>query len=361
MKLFRNIPLILLLLLAPSLSHASGDEPPQDRAEAIDALFSLYDREDVPGASVMVVQDGKVLFKKAYGSANLEDKIPSATTTNYRIASVSKQFTAMAIMILAERKKLSYDDSLTRFFPDFPAYGKQITVRHLLNHTSGLIDYAEVIPAGTTTPLTDSDVLDLMKRQDKTMFPPGSQFRYSNTGYAILALIVEAASGASFQEFMAKNIFKPLKMTNTVFYERDDHTDRRRAYGYTSRRDKFERTDQSLTSYILGDGAIYTSVEDYAKWDQALYTTKLVSAEALREAFTPGVAVDKETGYGFGWFISNRHDLKLLSHGGATIGFTTQVRRFPDKRLTVIIIANRNNAPLSGIIDKVIDLYLPKP
>lgn len=361
MKLFHNVLLILLFLLAPSLANASDDGPPQDRAAAIDALFSIYDREDVPGASVMVIQDGKVLFKKAYGSANLEEKIPSATTTNYRIASVSKQFTAMAIMILAERKKLSYDDSLTRFFPDFPAYGKQITVRHLLNHTSGLIDYAEVIPAGATTPLTDRDVLVLMKRQDKTYFPPGSQFRYSNTGYAILALIVEAASGASFQEFMSKNLFKPLKMTNTVFYKRDDHTDRRRAYGYTWRGDKFEMTDQSLTSYILGDGAIYTSVEDYAKWDQALYTTKLVSAETLREAFTPGAAVDKETGYGFGWMIGNSHGLKLLSHGGGTIGFTTQVQRFPDKRLTVIIIANRNFASLSGIINKIVEMHLSKP
>lgn len=247
MKHFRNAPLILLLFLAPSLSQASGDGPPRDRAAAIDALFREYDREGAPGASVMVIQDGKVLFKKAYGSANLEEKIPSATTTNYRIASVSKQFTAMAVMILADRKKLSYDDSLTRFFPDFPAYGKHVTVRHLLNHTSGLVDYAEVIPAGTTTPLTDGDVLDLMKRQDKTMFPPGSQFRYSNTGYAILALIVEAASGMTFQEFMAKNIFEPLKMTGTVFYSRDDHTDKRRAYGYSSRGDKFERTDQRIT------------------------------------------------------------------------------------------------------------------
>src|SRR6185503_3685881 len=169
-----------------------------------------YSAPGAPGASVIVIKDGKVLFKKAYGLANLEKKVAATTSTNYRLASVTKQFTAMAIMILAERQKLSYEDRLSDFFPGFPAYGKQITVRHLLNHTSGLLAYEDVMPDSTTVPLTDNDVLRLMEQQDHTNFPPGSEFRYSNSGYVLLGLIVEKASGISFPDFLRKNIFRPL-------------------------------------------------------------------------------------------------------------------------------------------------------
>lgn len=325
----------------------------------IDALFHEYDLPNVAGASVLVIKDGKVLFKKAFGLANLEDKTSSNTNTNYRLASMTKQFTAMAIMILAERKKLSYDDPITKFFPDFPAYGKQITVRHLLNHTSGLIEYSEVIPGGTTTPLTDRDVLNLMKKQDRTYFPPGSQFRYSNSGYTLLGLIVEGASGISFPEYLRKNIFKPLGMDNTKFYQREDFTDHKRAYGYTQKESGFERTDQSLTSSTLGDGSVYSSVEDLFKWEQALFTTRLVSAETLKRAFKVGATTDDpKLGYGFGWFIGEYRGLNTIYHGGNTIGFTSVIRRFPEQKFAVIVLTNRNAASLAEIVNKVEDLYL---
>ena len=199
----------------------------------VDALFRDYDGPDVPGASVLIVMNGKVLYKKAYGMADIENRIRTMTRTNYRIASMTKQFTAMAIMILADRGKLSFDDQLTKFFSHFPAYGRSITVRHLLNHTSGLVDYFDIIPADRTTPLKDSDVLDLLKQQDHTEFQPGSRFHYCNAGYVILALIVDKVSGVRFPDFLQKNIFGPLRMTSTRFYPREDHGDRHRAYGYS--------------------------------------------------------------------------------------------------------------------------------
>lgn len=324
----------------------------------IDALFREYDRPGVPGASVIVIKDGKVLYQKAYGLANLEDKISSTTRTNYRLASMTKQFTAMAIMILAERKKLSYDNRLTDFFPDFPEYGKSITVRHLLNHTSGLIAYEDLIPKGTTIPLADKDVLHYMKQQDRTNFLPGSQYRYSNSAYVLLGIIVDKVSGTSLPEFLRKNIFEPLGMDQTIFYQRDDHGDRHRAYGYTIQGDAFVRTDQSLTSSTLGDGTVYSSVDDLYKWDQALYTTRLVSAETLKQAFTPGVSVDENTGYGFGWFIENKRGKKMIWHSGNTIGFTLVIQRFPDEKFTLIVLTNRNDAQLSEIVDKIEELYL---
>ena len=371
MKLtYRSVPMMLVIFLSMSagpedLAHLALAQAPNaakakpDKAAQVDELFRDYDRPDVPGASVIVIRDGKVLFKKAYGLANPEDKTKSTVLTNYRLASCTKQFTAMAIMILAERKKLSYDSRLTDFFPGFPAYGKQITVRHLLNHTSGLIAYEDVMPADRTVPLTDGDVLQLMDQQDHTYFPPGSQFRYSNSGFVLLGLIVEMTSGMSFPDFLRKNIFEPLHMDHTVLYHRDDHTDPRRAYGYTQQGDAFVRTDQSLTSSTRGDGAVYSSVDDLYKWDQALYTKRLVSSETLSQAFTSAVTVNETTGYGFGWFIENKHGMRTVWHSGNTIGFTARIQRFPDQKFTIIVLTNRNGASLADLVDKIQELYLP--
>ena len=331
----------------------------QNNAPMIDRMFREYDRADVPGACVMVIRDGKVLFQKAYGSANLEDKSPCTTRTNYRLASLTKQFTAMCVMILAERKRLALTNRLTDFFPDFPAHGKQISVRHLLIHTSGLIDYEDVIPAGTVVPLKDRDVLALLKRQDHTYFAPGNRFRYSNSGYALLALIVEAVSGLSFAEFLKRNIFDPVQMTGTVAYEKDISTVRNRAYGYTRRGDLFERTDQSVTSSVLGDGGIYSSIEDLYKWDQALYGERLVSSRTLAEAFTPGVATDEAgNGYGYGWFTSSRNNQQTVWHYGETVGFSTAIERIPNQKLSVVILMNRSGAKPTEMAGNIADTYM---
>ncbi len=349
-----------MLALMMSLTCMKAADTDKNLA-TIDALFHDFDRPDVPGASVMVIKNGKVLLAKSYGMADLENKISSAPDVNYRLASVTKQFTAMAIMILADSRKLSFDDPITKFFPEFPAYGKGITVRHLLNHTSGLIAYEDIIPQGTTLPVLDINALRLLQQQDHTYFPPGSQFRYSNTGYAFLALIVEKVSGQTFAAFLRDNIFKPLHMDQTLAYEAGISTVCNRAYGYTEQKDGgFIKTDQSLTSSVLGDGGVYSSVNDLCQWDQALYTTRLVSKKTLTQAFTPGKSTlhEKDLRYGFGWFLSDYRGLKKIWHYGSTVGFSTRLERFPEKKFTVIILANRNDAQLSGLPEKIADIYL---
>jgi len=349
---------LLIAILMTLSAHAASDRTGALRTK-LDALFQDFNQPGSPGASVMVIHRGKVVLAKGYGLANLEDSIPCGTNTNFRLASVTKQFTAMAVMILAERKKLSFDERLADFFPEFPAHGKQITLRHLLNHTSGLIDYEDVIPKGTEIPVLDRDVLRLLLRQDKTYFPPGTKYRYSNSAYALLALIVEARSGNTFARFLQENIFRPLKMTNTRAYEQGLSVVPHRAYGYSLAGSTFKRTDQSLTSSVLGDGGIYSSVAALYHWDQALYTARLVSRKMLRLAFTPGPATDHPaTGYGFGWFIGQYCGLREIWHSGNSLGFTTRIARFPDKQFTVIILTNRNEAKIAEFPHRIADWCL---
>ena len=326
----------------------------------LDAILKDYGRADAPGASVLVAQGGKVLYRKAFGLANLEERTPITTATNFRLASVTKQFTATAVLLLAERGKLSLDDPLTRFFPGFAKAAHGVKVRHLFGHTSGLLDYEELIPLGTTVPLKDKDVLDLVGKQDRLYFAPGSQFRYSNTGYALLALIVEKASGRSFAQFLEKNIFDPLGMAGTVAYEEGISTVERRAYGYSERDGRFERTDQSLTSSVLGDGGIYSSVEDLWRWDQALYGTRLLPAEALAMAFQAGTPTSDQSGsgYGYGWYVASHRGARKVWHYGETIGFSTYLARFPDKQLTIIMLTNRNDNFLGPTVDRIADVIL---
>ena len=329
----------------------------------IDAILKDYDRADAPGASVLVALDGKVLYRKAFGLANLEERTPITTATNFRLASVTKQFTATAVLLLAERGELSLDDPLTRFFPGFSKAAHEVKVRHLLGHTSGLFDYEDLIPPGTTVPLKDKDVLDLVGRQDRLYFAPGSQFRYSNTGYALLALIVEKVSGRPFAQFLAKNIFDPLGMAGTVAYEAGISKVARRAYGYSARDGRFARTDQSLTSSVLGDGGIYSSVEDLWRWDQALYGTRLLPAETLAMAFQAGTPTSDQpgSGYGYGWYVASHRGTRKIWHYGETIGFSTYLARYPDKRLTIIMLTNRNDNFLGPTVDRIADVILGAP
>ena len=312
----------------------------------------------------MIIRDGGVAFAKGYGLASLETKTPCTTNTNFRLASVSKQFTAMALLILRERGKLSLDENLLAFFPEFPAFGKQITVRHLLTHTSGLLAYEDLIPEGTTIPVLDQDVLRILMTNGATnatptYFPVGSQYRYSNSAYSLLALIVQARSGQTFAHFLKENIFAPLGMTNTLAYEAGNSVVPQRAYGHSLRTNGWQRTDQSLTSSVLGDGGIYSSVMDLFKWDQALYTTNLVSAKTLAEAFTPATPIDKPgRSYGFGWYLADYRGTKMIWHSGESIGFRTRLVRIPERKFSVIILANRSDIKLEEPANRIVDLVL---
>lgn len=325
---------------------------------SVDKLFKIY-RGDVPGAALMIIKDGKPILKKTYGLADVERKTPVETHTNFRLASFTKQFTAMCIMMLKEREKLSLDQTLKDIFPDFPDYGKAITIRNLLNHTSGLLDYESLIPDTATIQVLDKDVLQMMMEQDSTYFPPGTQYRYSNSGYALLAMIVEKISGQSFAKFLKQNIFDPLKMTNTVAFEKGISEVNFQAFGYANENGKLVFKDQSLTSAVLGDGGIYSSVEDLFKWDQALYTDKLVSFETLEQAFTPAILKDgTKLDYGFGWRTDEYRGFKRVHHTGQTCGFTTIIQRYPEQKFSIIILTNRNEPMLMELANRLTDLFL---
>jgi CubicO group peptidase (beta-lactamase class C family) len=324
---------------------------------AIDKEFAEFDGPDVPGLVLTRIDDGKASIVWSYGLANLETRIRCQPRTNFRLASVSKPFTAMAILILAERGGLSLDDKLRRFFPGFPQYGNEITIRHLLTHTSGLLDYEDLMASGTTEPLKDRDVLGILLRQDKTHFGPGARFRYSNGGYALLALMVELVSGRTFAEFLRESIFLPLGMNGTVAYEEGISEVSHRALGYSKRGEAFAQTDQSLTSAVLGDGGIYSSVNDLFKWDQALDTEKLIRGPLLRQAFAAHSSVSDApgSGYGFGWYVERQAREEHVWHHGSTCGFSASFHRFPASKRSVILLANRSAAGLESLVGKYFD------
>ncbi|HEY3863610.1 MAG TPA: serine hydrolase domain-containing protein [Verrucomicrobiae bacterium] len=318
--------------------------------QSIDSELAEFDRPDAPGLVWMGIERGHAAVTRAVGLANLETGSHCEPRTNFRLASVTKQFTAMAILILAERGKLSLDDKMARFL----SFGRDIAVRHLLTHTSGLFDYEDLIPPGTVIALKDRDVLEILRGQVNTYFTPGANFHYSNGGYAMLALIVEAVSGRSFAAFLRENIFLPLGMDDSAAWEHSQPEPPHRAIGYSRRVAGFEETDQSLTSAVLGDGGIYSSALDLAKWDQALNTEKLISRELLRQAFMAhsNVSDMPGSGYGFGWYVEGQGDALRVWHHGSTCGFSTSFHRWPAKQCSLIALANRGKGGLERIARK---------
>jgi CubicO group peptidase (beta-lactamase class C family) len=325
----------------------------------VDPLFASYASPEGPGASVVVIHDGKVALSRAYGLAHLEERAPATLESNYRLASLTKQFTAMSIMLLVKDGKLRHDDRVVDVLPGFPAYLRDVTVRHLLQHTSGIWDYEDFVPATQTVQVKDRDVLQLLSRADRTYFPPGTKVRYSNSGYAILALIVEHVSGMPFARFLHERVFVPSGMRASVAYEAGISTVAQRAYGYASGPEGFFPRDQSPTSAVLGDGGIYTSVADLVAWDRALDTHTLVSAEAQRLAWTPPTLPDGTSArYGFGWFVDEDGGRRRLSHHGETCGFTNAIVKYPEQRLTVIVLTNRAGGAPWRLAQQVADLWL---
>lgn len=325
----------------------------------IDKIMESYNHDDQPGASVLVMNRGKVVFKKGYGIANINtgEKITSAT--NFRLASVTKQFTAMSILILEERGLLNLDDKIIKYFPDFPTYGKDVSIRNLLTHSAGLIDYEDLMPATQSTQLHDIDCLELMHTTETLYFLAGTDYKYSNTGYALLALIVEKVSHQSFSSFLASNIFKPLKMNATVAHEEGKSVVLNRAFGHSLENGIWKLTDQSLTSAVLGDGGIYSNGEDLSKWINALYKHPLISVSKQQEAFSKATLKNgKQIDYGFGWHVEEFKGLTHPFHDGSSIGFRNSIVLFPNNELMVVILTNRNEHDPKSEAIKIAELYL---
>ena len=356
-------------------------------ARKVEAILSAATSPDAPGLAALVLQNGKTLFERGYGLRDLRTKSKIDAHTNFRLASFTKQFTAMAIMLLVHDGKLRYDDTMTKFFPDFPAYGKDITIRNLLNHTSGLPDYEDLMRAEEKakgpiwTPeyqIQDEEVLQLLEKASSGFFAPGTSWAYSNSGYVLLGLVVAKVSGKPFGDFLAERIFVPLHMDHTLVYVKGRNQVTNRAYGHTKEKETgvFKETDQSPTSATQGDGGIYTSLQDLAKWDDALRNHTLLSAEEMKPAITAVKLQDgspthwpdephgdngtpgKPVSYGFGWFLDPYQGRPRMWHTGATMGFSTVIERFTDDNLTVIVLCNRTDLNETKLAENVAGLYL---
>ncbi|MCU1300865.1 MAG: beta-lactamase [Candidatus Sulfotelmatobacter sp.] len=359
--------IFLLCVIFTALSYS------QVSSSQIDAVFGNLSANNAPGAAALVVYKDRIVFHRGYGVADLRTFRKIDQRTNFRLASFTKQFTAACVMLLVRDGKLHYDDHLIDFFPEFPAYGKSITIRNLLNHTSGLQDYGELLmkkypdtPPDKVPQILDAGVLKLLEQQTSAKFPAGTKWEYSNSGYAVLAMIVEKASGKPFGQFLRERIFRPLKMKNTLAFEKGKNEVPHRAYGNSKMDDGWRETDQSPTSAVLGDGGIYSSLDDLAKWDRAIREHTLFSEAEMQPALTPVQPTDgpakAEDGstvdYGFGWFLDPYNSHKRMSHDGGTMGFRTTIQRFPDDKLTVVVLANRTDINPEELALKVADLYL---
>lgn len=322
-------------------------------------LFSSYSGASSPGAAVAVIRNGEVVIKRTYGLQSVETGAPITSSTNFRLASVTKQFTAAAILRLIESGELSLSTTLADLYDDFPAYGKTVNVGHLLTHTSGLIDYENVMADTLSAPILDGGVLDLMMAQDSTYFAPGTQYRYSNSAYAVLAMIVEKASGVSFADYLRMHLFEPAGMTSTVAFQDGVSTVPNRAYGHSLVDGDFVVKDQSMTSSVLGDGGVYSSIDDLQRWYEALDDGRIVGGQLLRSSTEaqPGTTHEEGAGYGFGWFVESYNGVRNVRHSGSTIGFRNDVERFPDLGLTVIVLTNRNGPDVVQLARDVAGLY----
>jgi CubicO group peptidase (beta-lactamase class C family) len=384
--------LVLFLTALLQISHAQVRQGESAVDKNIDALFAPLAGPHTPGLAVLVVKDGKQLFERGYGARDLRTDAKIDEHTNFRLASCSKQFTSMAIMLLVHDGKLRYDQKLTDIFPEFPAYGKSITIRNLLNHTGGLQDYETLMEQADApnssypfphkwtaeNQIQDAEVLTLLEYTDHGMFAPGTQWYYSNSGYVVLGLIVAKVSGKPFREFLRQRIFSPLHMDNTLAYERGKNEITNRAYGHTRIESTkaggdWQQTDQSSTSATLGDGGIYSSLEDLAKWDEALRSNKLLSKEEMQPALTSFTFADgtqprwpansdRAEGspalYGFGWFLDRYKKHSRMWHYGETQGFRSYIVRFPNDHLTIIVLCNRTDITPETLVLKVADELL---
>ncbi|MHA2284218.1 MAG: serine hydrolase domain-containing protein [Promethearchaeota archaeon] len=336
---------------------------PNSIKETVDKLFANWDKPDTPGCAIGIIQDGKFLYKRGYGMANLEHDIPLSTKSVFRIASTSKQFTAMSAALLAEQGKLSLDDNIRKHLPEIPEYSHPLTIRHLMHHTSGLRDYLVLMDLKGIRDAdyyTDEDSIQMIIRQKELNFQPGEEYLYCNSGYFLLSVIVKRASGQSLREYAKENIFEPLGMKDTHFH--DDHTliVKNRASGYSPLDDGGYRIDMT-TLDMVGDGGIFTTVEDLFLWDQNFYINKLGKGgeSLIQQILTRGTLNNgKLIDYALGLFHKEYRGLKMVSHGGAFGGFRAEMIRFPDQKFTVICLANLGTIDPSSLALKVSDIYL---
>ncbi len=313
-----------------------------DPVKLTDDLAAKSVKPDGPGAAVLVMKDGKVLHKKGYGLANLEHKAPVTADSVFDLASLSKQFTAMAVMLLADRGTLAFEDDARKLLPELPEHDKARPIRivDLLHQVSGLPDYLNLLDQWKGDPdrMKNDDVLKLVAAQ-KLAFPTGTKWAYSNSNYCLLALVVERASKKTFAQFLRAEIFEPLGMKSSLVLDDATIVIPNRAYGYGREKGRWAHHHSDLV--MTGDGAVQTSIEDWTRWEGELREPKLVKPETLQRAFAPG-ALDggKAHSYGFGWSVGTVNERRVIEHSGGWVGYTCHVARYPDDGLAVVVLTN---------------------
>jgi len=373
-------------VLALVLLFIAGSTPAADREAATSTLVKGLVANGEPGLAVLVRRDGRTVLERGYGVRDLRTRTPIDPRTRFRLASVTKQMTAATIMLLVHDGRLRYEDALTVALPGFPAYGSGVTIRHLLTHTSGLPDYeqlmenAEKAKGPMWSPerqIRDDEVLALLQKETRGLFAPGASWAYSNSGYVLLGLVAARAAGKPFGDVLRERIFAPLGMTQTLAYEKGRNEVPDRAYGHTKEPAGFRETDQSSTSATLGDGGVYSCLEDLAKWDDGLRTHALLSEVEMAPALTPVRLADgseprwpegeqggdnlfpgRPVAYGFGWFLDPWQARKRAWHYGDTMGFRAIVERFPADGVTVVILANRGDLDLGSLALEIAEAEL---
>lgn len=360
------ITLAGLALLVPcaGVQAQSKDEgrPPDTINARVDKLFASWDKTDSPGCALAVIKDGSIIYKRGYGAADLDHDIPISPGTVFHVASISKQFTAFAVLMLAQQGKLSLDDPVRKYIPELRDFGAPVTIRHLMHHTSGLRDqWSLLIMSGwrlSEDVVRDDDVLDLVSRMKALNFNPGEQHLYSNTGYTLLAQIVKRVSGQSLREFAEANIFKPLGMTRTFF--RDDHAVvvKNQAYAYNAGPGGAFKL--SVPNYdTVGASSLLTTVEDLARWDQNFYDYRVGGRTIIEQMQIPGVLNGGEKlTYAMGLAVLKYKGLRIVEHSGGDAGYRSHLMRFPDQRFSVACLCNVGGANPSRLARQAADIYL---
>jgi D-alanyl-D-alanine carboxypeptidase len=331
----------------------------------VDSLLNIVYVKDEPGASIAIIQQGKIVFRKSYGVTNIYTGEEITSSTNFNIASLTKQFTALSVLQLAEKNKLSLTDKLSRFFPEMnKKVADVITVKELLTHSSGIIDHYDYTDTKQIHHAHNKNVFDAIKNLDSTYFIPGTQFRYSNTAYCLLALIIERISGMSYNAYLEKNIFQPAGMKHTTVWSEDSKIiSTATGYDWDSSQNRFQKSgaDEHIFFSTEGDGGIYTSVNDYLKWFIALQSTKIFSKSIVDSARALQFVIDKEKklGYGCGWFIDESTAVKYVYHSGSNGGFRTFTFTIPQQNYLVVIFSNRSDIDLEELVLKINSILTP--
>lgn len=364
MKLItKNILIIIFIFFgAINLTKAQVEASTSELEHSIDKIFKGFDNPQVPGAAVAVTQGGEIVFKKGYGSANLEYDIPVTPKTIFHVASVSKQFTVFALLLLEEEGKLALDDPIQKHIAEVPDFGHTITLRHLATHTSGMRDQWDLLNlAGWRWDdvITKEHILKIVAKQKDLNFKPGEKYMYCNTGFTLLAEVVARVSGKTFDQFTQDRMFKPLQMTNSLFYEDHQRIVKNRAYSYYPWTFGYKK---SVLSYAnAGATSLFTTVEDLSKWAMNFKEQKVGSKKIINQMNTLAVLNNGETfGGAYGQFVGEFNGLLQIGHSGGDAGYRSYLGRFPEQDFAVSVVSNNGGSNPADLANKVAEIYLKK-